>query len=108
EAEDGSGQGRHEIDLRESHAIDGEIAQQRFRDQAEPLRASWECADHGQGGHAEHDPAIVNTRAGALVFDSRAAHTGIRAPECRDAGEASSTAASEAIPTRRPVPDANT
>jgi hypothetical protein len=56
QAEDGSRERRNEIHLRESHAIDREVAQQRFGDQSEALRPSGQRADQGERRDAEHHP----------------------------------------------------
>ena len=49
-------------------AADAEVAQQRLGDEPQALRAARKRADHGQRGHAEHDPAVVE----AFAYSRRA------------------------------------
>ena len=63
EAAERADQGGDQVDLRVGDAAEAEIAQQRLGDEPEALRPSGQRPDHGERGHAQHDPAVVDTDA---------------------------------------------
>ena len=59
----GSNQRGPEVDLRIGDAIEREISEEWFGDQAKPLRAPRQRPNHRRGGNREHEPAVRRTHA---------------------------------------------
>ena len=60
QAERGSDQGRPKVDGGVGYAVDVEVGDERLGDQSEALGSAWKRRDHGQGGHREVGPAVID------------------------------------------------